>query len=103
MAAKRRVSVTLDGTDEQAIAPFVDPARPEHATLEAWAVRHGLNVRDGSDAAVLRTLVLAGAEALREVALEEGYTRLAAERDADQAQRRAVRDRAVKRSARFAE
>jgi hypothetical protein len=95
--------VTLDAPDEQVLELFTDPSRPEHATLEAWASQHGLGVRDASEAAVLRTLLRAGAAALREKALEAGYVQLAAERE-DRQERRALRDRAVERArSRFAE
>src|SRR5215472_8245370 len=98
MATTRRVSVTLDGPDQQAIEPFVDPSRPEHAILEAWALQHGLSLRDDSDAAVLRTLVRAGAEALRDRALEDGYDRLAMSRAEDEEERRSLRARSVRRT-----
>jgi len=104
MAPARRVSVTLDAPDQAAIEAFADPTKPEHAALEAWASQHGLSLRDDSDAAVLRTLVRAGAEALREKALAEGYERLAAAHRGDQAERRATRDRAIRKAeTRFAE
>jgi hypothetical protein len=104
MAHTKRISVTLDAPDQQAIEAFVDASRPEHATLEAWASQHGITVRDASDSAILRTLVRAGAEALREKALEDGYERLAASRDEDRAERRAIRDRGNRRAeARLAE
>jgi hypothetical protein len=100
----RRISVTLDAPDQQALEVFADPSRPEHATLEAWAGQHGLSVRDASDAAILRTLVRAGAAALREKALEDGYARLAEQSLEEQQERRALRDRAVRKArARFAE
>lgn len=98
MTETRRISVTLDVPDQQAIEPFAEPSRPEHVTLEAWAAEHGLSVRDASDAAIIRVLVRAGAEALRERALEDGYTRLAESRRADRDERRAVRDRAMHRA-----
>lgn len=98
MAATKRVSVTLDAPDQQAIEAFADHDRPERAVLEAWAARHGLSIRDDSDAAVLRTLILVGAEALRMKALEQGYERLAASHRDEQAERRALRDRAIRRS-----
>ena len=97
MVATRRISLTLDVLDQQAIEPFVDPSRPEHAALEAWAALHGITLRDESDAAIIRTLVRAGAEALLEKALEDGYARLAASRHQDQTERRAIRDRALNR------
>lgn len=98
MTNPRRVSLTLDGPDQRAIEAFADPSRPEHATLEDWASEHGLSLREASDAAILRALVRAGAEALRMKALDDGYDRLAADREASRAERRAVRDRAVKRA-----
>jgi hypothetical protein len=98
MTAAKRVSVTLDGLDQQAIAAFIDPGRPEYAALQSWAIQHGLSVRDDSEAALLRALVRAGVQALRLSALEQGYERLAASRSDDQDERRAVRDRAVGRA-----
>lgn len=95
----RRVSVTLDAPDQRAIDTFADRSRPEHATLEAWAAQHGLNLRDDSDAAIIRTLVRAGAEALRAKALEDGYDLLAKSRDADAAERRSLRARSLQRMA----
>lgn len=104
MVASRRISVTLDYSDQQAVEVFVDPTRPEHAALWAWAFEHGLSIRDDSDAAVLRTLVRAGAEALRTKALEQGYEKLAASHTQDQDERRALRDNALGRTgSRFAE
>ncbi len=98
MASTRRVSVTLDTPDQQAIEAFADSSRPEHTVLEAWAQAHGINVRDASDSAILRTLIRAGAEALREKALEEGYTRLAKSHQEDRAELRAIRNRALRRT-----
>jgi hypothetical protein len=98
MASTRRISVTLDVPDQRAIEPFADPGRPEHATLETWALEHGLTIRDDSDAAVIRTLVRVGVEALREKALEDGYARLAASRNEDQDERRSIRDRTLNRA-----
>jgi hypothetical protein len=98
MTSTRRISLTLDVLDQQAIEPFVDPSRPEHAALEAWATLRGITLRDESDAAIIRTLVRAGAEALLEKALEDGYARLAASRHHDQTERRAIRDRALNRA-----
>jgi len=104
MAVAKRISVTLDGPDQRVIEAFADPARPEHAALLSWASEHGLSVREDSDAALLRALVRAGAQALRVAALEQGYERLAASRNDDQAERRALRDRAVGRAeSRYAE
>lgn len=95
----RRISVTLDLPEQQAIELFGDPTRPEHATLEAFAATRGLTLRDESDAAVLRTLIRAGVEALREQALEQGYERLAEAQEADREERRARRNCALARHA----
>jgi hypothetical protein len=98
MTSTRLITLTLDGPDQQAIEPFVDPSRPEHAALEAWAALHDITLRDQSDAAIIRTLVRVGAEALLERALEDGYARLAAPRHQEQTERRAIRDRALNRA-----
>lgn len=47
---------------------------------------------------MLRALAGAGAEALREQALDQGYARLAKSRNDDIAERRALRNRAAKRA-----
>lgn len=98
MATTRRVSVTLDTPDQQAIEAFADTSRPERSILEAWAEAHGISVRDASDSAILRTLIRAGAEALREKALEEGYSRLAQSHEQDRAELRTIRNRALRRT-----
>jgi len=104
MTETRRISLTLDGLDQKAIEVFADPARPEHAALQTWAAQHGLSVREDSEAALLRALVRAGAQALRAQALEQGYQRLAVSRSDDQDERRALRDRAISRAeSRYAE
>jgi hypothetical protein len=56
-----------------------------------------MSVRDSSEAAVLRILARAGAAALREQALEQGYAKLAATNDSDHEERRARRDRYAER------
>lgn len=89
--------MSLDAPEQAAIDAFGDPSRPEHATLEEWAESRGVTMRDHSEAAVLRALLQAGAEALRAKALEHGYEKLAAARDADRHERRARRDRALER------
>lgn len=96
--------MTLDAPGQQVIEVFADPSRPEHAALVAWASQRGLNVMDASDATIVRMLVRAGAEALRERALDAGYAKLAATRDESQRERRALRDGVVGRAqTRFAE
>lgn len=58
---------------------FADPERAEHAALVHWAASHGVPLPAGerNEAAVVRALLRAGAEALQEQALEQGYAELA--------------------------
>ncbi|HWE88047.1 MAG TPA: hypothetical protein VG317_01130 [Pseudonocardiaceae bacterium] len=97
-ASSRRVSVTLDSTDQAVLDAFVAPDRAEHATLEAWAAEHGMSVRDSSESSVIRVLAQAGAMALRDAALERGYAKLAADiTDEDRAERRTRHQRYAER------
>lgn len=102
MSASRRVYVTLETrTDEAILQEFTDDYRPERATLEQWAAEHDLTLRTASEGSIVRALARAGAEALRERALEAGYTQLASEQAADpqgQAERRALRARYAARA-----
>lgn len=76
----KRMSVTLDAEDEQALAAFVDPGTIERAALAAWAVDRGIDPgRLGSDAAVIRALLRAGVHSLSERALDLGYAAIAIE------------------------
>jgi len=98
----RRITVTLAGTDESSVSVFSNPQRSEHAALVSWAAQRGF-MGLGSEASVIRALVQAGAEALQEDALDRGYAELAAMSDpAEQAERRAIRDRYVERTERLA-
>lgn len=94
----RRTTVTLTDIEDLALAPFTDPDRAEHAALVAWAAEHGESLSN-AEAAVLRALLRAGAEALRERVLEQGYAELAASRTDDQrAESREARRRYAERT-----
>ncbi|KAA2266109.1 hypothetical protein F0L68_03040 [Solihabitans fulvus] len=94
----RRATFTLEESDEAAVSAFADPERAEHSALVAWAAEHGMQV-GSSDAAVIRALLRAGAEALREQVLEQGYAQLAASRtDEETDERRTLRARYVERT-----
>jgi hypothetical protein len=100
----KRMSVTLEGEDEQALALFADPGTPEHAALSEWAIGRGLDpARFGSEASVVRALMRAGSDRLREQALDEGYAALAAATpSADRAEAHEARRRYVARTERQA-
>ena len=98
----KRLSLSLEVSDEAAVAAFSAEGSPEHRALLEWAADHGLEaavVR--SDASRMRVLLRAGAEALRERALDEGYAQLAAAqaRDGvDAGERRQLRERYARRT-----
>ena len=89
----KRTTVTLDDADQQVIERFADPDRAEWTELVGSATRHGLTVKPGaSEGTVIRALLRAGADALREAALGRGYAQLAEHwdevHDADEAAER---------------
>lgn len=96
----KRTTVTLEPTDESAVASFTDPTRTEHEVLADWAVRHGLTVTEqSSEATIIRALLRAGAEALQEQALDRGYAALAASfTDEERDEARIMRRRYAERS-----
>jgi hypothetical protein len=100
----KRMSVSLDVEDEQIVRAFAAPGTAESAALADWASMHGLDpARLGSEASVLRALVRAGADRLREQVLDTGYAALAIETTGDEhADTRAARDRYVARTERQA-
>jgi hypothetical protein len=95
----KRVSLILKDADEAVIAPYLDEGSASSEALRRWA-----NQRGGSDikseAAALRALLQAGAEALRDNVLDAGYAQLAEEFDtaSAHADRRAARDRYAART-----
>lgn len=94
----KRVSLILRDSDEAAISPFLTEGSPAAEALRRWASAHGVgDVR--SEAASLRALLQAGAAALQEQSVEDGYAQLAVEFNASEndSPRRAARDRYVAR------
>ena len=74
----RRISVTLELEDEEVVGAFASASTPERAALIQWAELHGLDpARFRSDASLVRALLRAGAEGLRERILDDGYAALA--------------------------
>jgi len=79
--------------------PFIRPGTGHHQALQHWAAEHGVGAVN-SEAAAIRALLQAGAEALAEEVLDAGYAELAqvyggAE---ERAERRTARDRYVARA-----
>ncbi|WP_248491595.1 hypothetical protein [Tsukamurella sp. PLM1] len=94
----KRVSLILRDADEAAISPFLTAGSPAAEALRRWAAAHGAgDVK--TEASRLRVLLQAGAAALQEQAVEDGYVRLAEEFNTSEndAARRAARDRYVRR------
>jgi hypothetical protein len=74
----KRTTVTFDEHDQGAIASVSNPERAEWAALVEAATEKGITLKPGaSEASIIRVLVHAGADALRERALERGYAELA--------------------------
>jgi len=95
----KRLSVTLEPDDESAVTTF-QAEGSERDALVSWAVQHGVDPRAvQSEAGVLRVLLRAGAETLREHALDRGYARMASSEVEDQAENREARSRHLARSA----
>ncbi|KZF09148.1 hypothetical protein A2J03_03115 [Rhodococcus sp. EPR-157] len=77
----KRLPVTLDSEDQAEVAVFSDPNRLESAILREWAQQNHITVRDNSESGIVRALLRAGAESLREKALETGYAALAKDQE----------------------
>lgn len=94
----KRVSLILKDADEAVLAPYLSDGTAEMAAVQSWAQRHGITVT--SEAAVLRVLLQAGAEAIRESVLASAYADLAEEFNAPEpeAERRAARGRYAERT-----
>lgn len=98
----KRLSVTLDDEDVRTMDEFADPNSLAHEALVRWLTGQSVTISADSlsDAALLRMLVRAGAEALREQTIADGYAALAASQTEDElAESRAIRDRHALRSA----
>lgn len=97
----KRLSVSLDDEDVRTIDEFADPNSLAHEALVRWLTGQSVTISADtlSDAALLRMLVRAGAEALRERAIADGYAVLAAsETEEELAESRAFRDRYAQRT-----
>ena len=58
------------------LEPFIRPGTGQHQVLQHWAAEHGVGAVN-SEAAAIRALLQAGAEALAEEVLDAGYAELA--------------------------
>ena len=96
----KRVSLILGDSDEAAIGPYLDQGSPAFEVLRLWASEHDVADDIKSEAAALRALLQAGAEALKEHVLDVGYAQLATEFNTEPSnvERRAARDRYVRRT-----
>ncbi len=80
----KRLSLSLEPADEAAVAAFSDRDTLEHRALLEWAKAHDLDLAlVRSDASLMRVLLRAGAETLRERALNEGYAQMARDQAGD--------------------
>ena len=96
----KRLSVTLETEDERLISAFATAGSAESAALCAWAEHRGLAAgASRSEAALLRMLLRAGAESLREQVLDSAYAQLAVEVDlVDSNDSRAAREGYIRRT-----
>lgn len=99
-----RLSVTLTSVEDAVVQAFADPDTADRAALRAWAEDHGVDLGDrASEAAIVRALLQAGAQALRLQALDDGYAQLASDMNTEEAaERHVARDRYVDRTDRHA-
>ena len=96
----KRLSVILGEADQRLLEPFLTAGTGPHLALQRWAeIRGARSV--SSDAAAIRALLQAGAEALSDDVLDAGYAELARvyHRPEEREERRASRDRYVARTA----
>ena|SRR5438445_1146211 len=96
----KRLSLILADSDEALVQPFTLPGTEQHQALREWAAQRGISSVE-SDAAALRALLRAGAEALTEAALDIAYAQLAVTYNAEPhaaEERRAARDRYIART-----
>jgi hypothetical protein len=100
----KRLSISLEPDDERVLRAFAAPGTPERAALLEWVDRHDLDTpRAGSEAALVRVLLKAGAEAVQHHLLDIGYTSLAVElADVDHAEVLEARRRYADRTDRVA-
>lgn len=72
----KRTTVTLTSQDVEVLKAVADPERPEGESLRSIANELGIDIRDGSESALIRALLAAGAAAVQQRALERGYHEL---------------------------
>ena len=96
----KRVSLILGDSDEAVIAPYLSQGSPAFEVLRHWTSQRDVADDIKSEAAALRALLRAGAEALQEYVLDVGYAELAEEFNSESAnvERRAARDRYTRRA-----
>lgn len=96
----KRLSLILRDSDEATIGPFIDQGSPAFEVLRHWASENNVADDIKSEAAALRALLQAGAEALQEQVLNAGYAQLATEFNSESSnvERRSARDRYARRS-----
>ena len=93
------MSLILGEGDHLTLEPFIRPGTSQHQVLQHWAAEHGVGAVN-SEAAAIRALLAAGADALADEVLDAGYAELAQvygrveERD----ERRSARDRYMART-----
>jgi hypothetical protein len=95
----KRLSLILGEGDQLQLEPFIQAGTGQHKVLQRWATEHGVGAVN-SEAAAIRALLQAGAEALRDDVLDEGYTELAQTYSGAEVrdERRTARDRYVART-----
>lgn len=94
------MSLILGDSDEAVIAPYLSQGSPAYEVLRHWVSQRGVADDIKSEAAALRALLQAGAEALQEYVLDAGYAQLATEFNSESAdvERRTARDRYARRT-----
>jgi len=95
----KRLSLILGESDQLTLEPFIRPGTGQHRVLQHWASQHGAGSVN-SEAAAIRVLLQAGAEALRDEVLDAGYAELAQVYGSaeEREERRTARDRYVART-----
>ncbi|HEY3016234.1 MAG TPA: hypothetical protein VGJ41_14050 [Nocardioides sp.] len=95
----KRLSVIIGDADQARLDPFFVEDSPERSALQAWLTERGEKPAT-SDASSIRALLQAGAAAIREELLDDGYAELAEIYDekAARAERRTARDRYADRT-----
>lgn len=95
----KRLSVILGDADEERLKPFFDVGTSQHQALQLWAEENGSGAVN-SEAALIRALMQAGAEALSDEILDASYAELARiyNKPEEDVERRLARDRYIERT-----